>query len=100
MLLLAGDFTVIEPRIASWFAEETWKLDNFRAFDETGDPLLDAHRVVGARMRGQPVDPNDDEARQHGKTVHMAFNYGGSVRVWREHVPTTPQRRRDQGAGD
>ena len=79
-LLLAGDFSMIEPRVASWFAEETWKLDNFRAFDETGDPLLDAHRVVGARMRGQPVDPTDDKARQHGKTVHMAFNYGGGVR--------------------
>ena len=96
-LLLAGDFSTIEPRVASWFAEETWKLDNFRDFDETGDPLLDAHRVVGARMRGQPVDPTDDEARQHGKTVHMAFNYGGSVRVWREHVPNDPaQRRGDQ----
>ena len=90
-LLLAGDFTTIEPRVASWFAEETWKLDSFRTFDETGDPLLDAHRVVGARMRGRPVDPNDDEARQHGKTVHMAFNYGASVRVWREHVPNDPR---------
>ena len=63
----------------------------FRKFDETGDPLLDAHRVVGARMRGRPVDPTDDEARQHGKTVHMALNYGATVRVWREHVPDDPR---------
>jgi CHC2 zinc finger/DNA polymerase family A len=90
-LLLAGDFSIIEPRAASWFAEEKWKLDTFRKFDETGDPKLDAHRVVGARMRGQRVDPTDDEARQHGKTVHMALNYGGSVRVWREHVPDDPR---------
>ena len=90
-LLLAGDFSVVEPRVASWLTEERWKLDTFRKFDETGDPKLDAHRVVGARMRGQPVDPTDDEARQHGKTVHMALNYGGSVRVWREHVPDDPR---------
>jgi AAA domain len=91
MLLLAGDFSVLEPRVASWFAEEKWKLDTFRKFDETGNPLLDAHRVVGARMRGCPVDPADEEARQHGKTVHMALNYGGSVPVWRKFVPDDPR---------
>ena len=90
-LLLAGDFSTIEPRVASWFAGERWKLDTFHKFDETGDPMLDAHRVVGARMRGKPVDPDDDEARQHGKIVHMAFNYGATVRVWREHVPDDPR---------
>jgi DNA polymerase len=90
-LLLAGDFSVIEPRVASWFAEEKWKLDTFRKFDETGDPMLDAHRVVGARMSGRPVDPTDEEARQHGKTVHMALNYGGSVPVWRKQVPNDPR---------
>ena len=78
-LLLAGDFTTIEPRVAAWFADERWKLDSFRAFDETSDPLLDPYRVLGARMRGRPVDPNDAETRQHGKTVTMAFNYGASV---------------------
>jgi hypothetical protein len=86
-LLLAGDFTTIEPRGASWFADEKWKLDSFRAFDETGDPLLDPYRILGARMRGVEVDPNDGKARQHGKTVTMAFNYGASVRVWRAFVP-------------
>jgi CHC2 zinc finger/DNA polymerase family A/Toprim domain len=90
-LLVAGDFTTIEPRTAAWFAEESWKLDSFRAFDETSDPLLDPYRVLGARTRGRPVDPNDAETRQHGKTVTMAFNYGASVPVWRNHVPNDPR---------
>jgi hypothetical protein len=90
-LLLAGDFTTIEPRGASWFADEKWKLDSFLAFDETGDPLLDPYRILGARMRGVEVDPNDAKARQHGKTVTMAFNYGASVRVWRAFVPDDPR---------
>jgi hypothetical protein len=82
---------MIEPRVASWLAEETWKLDTFREFDRTGDPMLDAHRVVGAQMQGKPVDPLDDAQRQRGKTVHMALNYGGGVRVWRAHVPDDPR---------
>ena len=90
-LLLAGDFSMIEPRVASWLAEEEWKLDTFREFDRTGDPMLDAHRVVGARMQGKPVDPTDDAQRGRGKTVHMALNYGGGVRVWREYVPDDPR---------
>ena len=90
-LLMAGDYSIIEPRVGSWFPEEQWKLDTFRKFDETGDPMLDAHRVVGARMRGCAVDPTDEEARQHGKTVHMALNYGGSVPVWRKFVPDDPR---------
>jgi RecA-family ATPase len=89
--LLIGDFSMIEPRVAAWVSDERWKLDSFRAFDETGDPLLDPYRVLGAHMRGRPVEPNDAEARQHGKTVSMAFNYGASVSVWRTHVPDDPR---------
>jgi DNA polymerase len=90
-LLLAGDFTTIEPRTAAWFAEEGWKLDNFRKFDATNDPLHDDYRILGARMRGCPVDPNDAEARQYGKTLTMGFNYGASVRVWRNFVHDDPR---------
>jgi DNA polymerase bacteriophage-type len=90
-LLLTGDFATIEPRVAAWFADERWKLDSFCAFDASGDPLLDPYRVLGARMRSREVDPDDAATRQHGKTVTMAFNYGASVRVWREHVPDDPR---------
>ena len=90
-LLMSGDFSTIEPRGASWLSGEAWKLDTFREFDRTGDPMLDAHRVVGAQMRGQPVDPTDDAQRQRGKIVHMALNYGGSVNVWRKFVPDDPR---------
>jgi DNA polymerase len=89
--LLVGDFSTIEPRIAAWLANETWKIENFYAFDRTGDPALDTYRVLGAKMRGKPVDPNDGATRQHGKTVTMAFTFGAGVRVWRQHVPDDPR---------
>lgn len=90
-LLLIGDFSTIEPRIAAWLADETWKIENFYAFDRTGDPMLDTYRVLGAKMRGVPVDPNDKATRQHGKTVTMAFTFGAGVRVWRQHLPDDPR---------
>jgi hypothetical protein len=90
-LLLIGDFSMIEPRLISWYAEETWRLENFRKFDQTGDPLLDDYRVLGARMGNCPVDPTDGKARQRGKTAMMSFGYGGSVRTWRKQRPNDPR---------
>ena len=66
-LLLAGDFTTIEPRTAAWFADERWKLDSFRAFDETSDPLLDSlprARRAHARAPGRSQRRRDPPARQ------------------------------------
>jgi DNA polymerase bacteriophage-type len=90
-LLLIGDFNMIEPRLISWYSEEGWRLENFRKFDQTGDPLLDDYRVLGARMRGGPVDPKDADARRRGKVAILSFGYGGSVRTWRKHVPDDPR---------
>ena len=86
-LLLIGDFATVEPRIAAWLAGEAWKLENFFAFDRTGDPMLDNYRILGARMRGKPVDPGDKATRQHGKTATMAFTFGAGVPMWRKLVP-------------
>jgi hypothetical protein len=90
-LLLIGDFSMIEPRLISWYSEESWRLENFREFDRTNNPLLDPYRVLAARMRGGAVDLKDDKARQRGKTLTMAFGYGGSVDTWREQVPDDPR---------
>jgi len=90
-LLLIGDFSMIEPRLISWYSAETWRLENFREFDPTKNPLLDDYRVLGARMGNCPVDPTDEVARQRGKTAIMAFGYGGSVGTWRKLVPNDPR---------
>jgi hypothetical protein len=72
-------------------AGETWKIENFYEFDRTGDPMLDNYRVLGAKMRGVPVDPNDGAMRQHGKTLTMAFTFGAGPNVWRQYVPDDPR---------
>jgi DNA polymerase bacteriophage-type len=90
-VLLIGDFSMIEPRLISWYSEEGWRLENFREFDRTNNPSLDPYRVLSARMRGCAVDPKDEKGRQQGKTLTMAFGYGGSTGTWRKLVPDDPR---------
>src|SRR5262249_53654787 len=71
-LLATGDLNMIEPRLISWYSEEGWRLENFRKFDQTSDPLLDDYRVLGARMRGCPVDPEDEDTRRRGKVAILS----------------------------
>ena len=89
--LLIGDFSTIEPRIAAWLADETWKIENFFEFDRTGDPMLDNYRVLGAKMRGVPVDPNDRRPVSTARRVTMAFTFGAGPNVWRQYVPDDPR---------
>jgi DNA polymerase bacteriophage-type len=86
-VLIAGDFSSIEPRVLAWLAGETWKLDAFRRFDATNEPALDPYLVAAARILRRPVPPEDEEGRQFGKTNELAFGFGGGLGAWRRFDP-------------
>jgi DNA polymerase len=79
------DLSSIESRIPAWFAGETWKLENFAAFDQTGDKALDLYRVLAHRMlhKNGPISEITAAERQLGKCAELACGFGGSVGAWR-----------------
>jgi DNA polymerase bacteriophage-type len=86
-LLLSADFSSIESRVLCWLAGETWKLDAFRRFDTTGDLALENYCVVASRVLGRTVTPADEEGRQIGKYMELAFGYGGALGAFRKIAP-------------
>jgi DNA polymerase len=83
--LVCADFSSIESRITAWLAGETWKLENFRRFDATGDKDLDLYRVLAHRMlhKSTPVSAITAAERQLGKCAELACGFAGGVGAWR-----------------
>jgi DNA polymerase len=82
-VLIGGDFSAIESRVLAWIANEDWKLDVYRKYDETGDPTLEPYCVTASKMLGRMVTPDDEAGRQIGKVGDLALGYGGSIGAWR-----------------
>jgi DNA polymerase len=85
--LIAGDFSAIESRVLAWLANEQWKIEAYRKYDETGDPALEPYCVTATRMLGKTVTPEDEAGRQIGKTADLALGFGGSIGAWRRFNP-------------
>jgi DNA polymerase len=82
-MLIGGDFSAIESRVLSWLANEDWKLENYRAFDRTGDPSLEPYCDTASRIFKRPITPENEAERSIGKTCELAFQYGGGLGAWR-----------------
>ena len=85
--LIGGDFSAVESRVLAWLADETWKIENYRDYDRTGDPALEPYCVTASRLLGRAVTPDDEIGRQIGKTADLALGFGGSVGAWRRFDP-------------
>lgn len=75
--LVAADWSNIESRILAWIADETWKLDAYRAVD-AGEGV-DLYKLLFSQFFGKAVDEVDDQERQSGKVSELAFGFGGGV---------------------
>jgi DNA polymerase bacteriophage-type len=82
-VLVGVDFSAVESRVLAWIAGETWKLDAYRQFDETGDPALEPYCVTASKILRRAVTPEDEAGRQIGKVCDLAFGYGGGLGAWR-----------------
>src|SRR5262245_26727442 len=82
--LIAGDFSAIESRILAWLADEKWKLETYRKYDETGDPKLEPYCVLASQALRRPVTPEQEGDRQIGKIYDLAFGFGGGRGAWRK----------------
>ena len=82
--LIAGDFSAIESRVLARLANEQWKLETYRKYDETGDPKLEPYCVLASQALRRPVTPDQENDRQIGKTYDLAFGFGGGRGAWRK----------------
>jgi len=80
--LKIGDFSGIESRALAWASRQQSKLDQWKRFDETGDPNDDPYVLIG-RSIGHP----EATARAYGKIADLAFGYQGGVGAWQNFGP-------------
>lgn len=75
--LVVADWSNIESRVLAWIADETWKLDAYRALDRgEGEDL---YKLLFSQFFGKPIESVDDQERQSGKVSELAFGFGGGV---------------------
>jgi hypothetical protein len=86
-VLLGGDFSAIESRVLAWLTDETWKVENYRRFDRSGDPELEPYCVTATRLLGRKITPEDKAGRTIGKVADLALGFGGALGAWRRFYP-------------
>ena len=71
---VVADFSAIEARVISWYANEEWRLE---VFDTHGK----IYEATAARMFNLPLAmiTKGSDLRQKGKVAELALGFGGSV---------------------
>jgi DNA polymerase len=90
----SGDFSGIESRVLAWVAGETRKVEQWRKFDETGDPHDDPYFILG-----KALGFDDEHARAGGKVPDLAFGYMGGVNAYNNQASsddTSSQEQRER----
>ena len=70
---IVADFSAIESRVISWYANEKWRLDVFNTHGKI-------YEATASKMFNIPFESitKDSEYRQRGKVAELALGFGGS----------------------
>lgn len=73
-IFAVADFSAIEARVLSWYADEEWRLEVFRTHGKI-------YEATASRMFGVPIEmvTKGSDLRQKGKIAELALGYGGSL---------------------
>ena len=89
--LIAGDFSAVESRVLAWLANEKWKLETYRRYDETGNSKLpEPYCVMASQALKRIVTPEDEAGRQFGKTYDLASALVAGAALGANSIPPTP----------
>lgn len=71
---IVADFSAIESRVISWYANEKWRLEVFRTHGKI-------YEATASKMFNIPIESitKDSEYRQRGKVAELALGFGGSA---------------------
>lgn len=71
---VVADFSAIEARVISWYAEESWRIDVFNTHGKI-------YEATAARMFNLPLEmiTKGSDLRQKGKIAELALGFGGSL---------------------
>jgi DNA polymerase len=71
---VVADFSAIEARVISWYADEDWRMEVFRTHGKI-------YEATASRMFNLPIEmiTKGSDLRQKGKVAELALGYQGAV---------------------